>query len=206
MNPVLSLLQDLGQKRRARAKSLILSEGDALQGFFWLSKGAVRIYQLSSDAREFEVARFGAGQWVAPAIALSATRFPYFLQATEASEYLFFPRREAWNRIVAHPELSAFFLNLLAERCRSLHQRLHAMQFQTLRERLLQFLLQECEHEGACTVHIPMSKKSLAGMLGGSPEALSRTLRQLEEEGAIAMQGRTILFLKCARPCKRGME
>lgn len=201
MDLVFSALQDLGHPRKARKNSLILSEGDSIRGFIWLRKGSARVYQMSSSAKELEVVRFQAGQWIAPAIAFSAERFPYYLQALEPCEYLFFPKEVARERIIAQPALARFFLHLLADRCQALHQRLHALQFQTLRERVLQYFLQECKHDGACQIRIPMSKKELAGILGVTAEALSRSLCALQEEGIIQMDGRSIKMLQCNRSC-----
>jgi CRP/FNR family transcriptional regulator len=201
MNLIFDALSDLGQTRKARKSALMLGEGDMVAGFFWLRKGSVRVYQMSSDAKELEVARFREQQWIAPAIALSADRFPYFMQAVEKCEYVFFPKAKAWERIVSQPALASFFLNLLADRCRSLHQRLHALQFQTLRERILQYLLQECPHDGSCSIHLPLTKKDLASLLGVTPEALSRALSGMVEEKMIAMDGKNIRVLQCGRSC-----
>lgn len=198
---ILDRLRDLGVPRKAHAGKVLLSEGDPVEGFYWLAEGAVRVFQMNLDGKEFEVARFGSGQWVAPALALSADRFPHFMMALTASQLLFFPRAKAIERIANDPELAKHFLHLLAERCQSLHKRLHTLQLQSLRDRLESYLLQECAHDGQCKVRIAMPKKDLAQVLGTTPETLSRTLRQMEKEGVIDMQGREIRMLQCGRNC-----
>ena len=192
MNEVLERLRSLGQPRSAAAGTVLLSEGDPVEGFFWVVEGSVRVYQMNSDGREFEVARFGTGQWVAPALALSADHFPHFLVAIEASRLLFFPRDKALERITHDPVLSSHFLRLLAARCRLLHERLNTLQLHTLRDRLEQYLTQACALEGGGPFRLALPKKELARVLGTTPESLSRAFRQLEDEGRISMKGRTI--------------
>lgn len=192
MNEVLERLKGLGQQRTAARGAVLLSEGDPVEGFFWMVEGSVRVFQMNADGREFEVARFRAGEWVAPALALSADTFPHFLVALEASRLLFFPRAQALERITHDPALASHFLRLLAVRCKLLHERLHALQLHTLRNRLEQYLAQAGAREGGESFRLPMPKKELARVLGTTPESLSRTLRQLEEEGRISMKGRSI--------------
>lgn len=199
MDEVIERIRDLGQTRTAAKGAALLSEGDPVEGFFWLIEGAVRVFQMNPEGREFEVARFGAGQWVAPALALSTDRFPHFIVALEDSRLLFFPREETIERITHDPLLAAHFLRLLATRCHALHERLNTLQFHTLRDRLEQYLAQECPRDGTCQIRLSMPKKDLAQVLATTPESLSRTLRQLEDEGRIAFKGRSIRLLQCAR-------
>jgi CRP/FNR family transcriptional regulator, dissimilatory nitrate respiration regulator len=201
VDQVLDRLRDLGQPRRVKKGSVLLSEGDPIEGFFWLIEGTLRVFQMNLDGREFEVARFGSGEWVAPALALTTDRFPHFLVALQPSRLLFFPRAKALERITHDAKLSAHFLALLAARCHLLHQRLNTLQLHTLKDRLEQYLLQECPHDGSCRVQLPMPKKELARVLATTPESLSRTLRQLEREGRIEMTGRTIRVVQCGRKC-----
>lgn len=198
---ILEHIRDLGVPRKATPGKILLSEGDPIEGFYWLEEGAVRVFQINLEGKEFEVARFGAGQWVAPALALSADRFPHFMMSLTNSRLLFFSREKAIERIVQDPLLARHFLQLLADRCQFLHKRLHTLQLQSLRDRLEHYLLQECAHDGKCLVRIAMPKKDLAQVLGTTPETLSRTLRQMEEEGVIDMKGREIRMLQCGRNC-----
>lgn len=198
---VLARLQGLGLSKRVPKGRVLISEGDPVDGFYWVEEGLIRIFQMSLDGKEFEIARFGANQWVAPALALSTEKFPHFVMALESSKLLFFPRQSALERIAHDPVLSMHFLKLLAERCRSLHKRLHTLQLQTLRDRLEQYLVQECSHDGKCSMRLGIPKKELAQVLGTTPETLSRTLRQMEAEGRIAMKGRDIRVLQCGRKC-----
>jgi CRP/FNR family transcriptional regulator len=197
MNRVFERIRDLGRLQKAAKGTMLLSEGDPLEGFYWVVVGSVRVFQMNPDGREFEVARFGAGQWVAPALALTSETFPHYLVTLERSELLLFPRAKAIERITHDPVLAGHFLELLAARCQMLHQRLNALQLHTLKDRLEQYIVKECPRDGSCQFRLPMPKKDLAKVLATTPESLSRALRLLEEEGRIALKGRTIRLLHC---------
>lgn len=200
-NP-LALLSDLAQVRMAKLGETLVVAGAEAQGFYRVVTGSVRIYQLSTEGREVEVGRFGPGDFVAAALAFSEEPFPHFLEAVEDSRLLFYPRAVAWQRIIATPPLASFFLRMISGKCRVLQQRIHALEFQTPRERLLAYLGQLCPRDGSCVVRLPRPKKDIARMLGTTPETLSRTLRALEQDGTIKMEARSIRLGTCRLECK----
>jgi len=58
-------------------------------------------------------------------------------------------------------------------------------------DRLRNWLRQQLPKPGA-RYALPMPKKTLAAQLGMTPETLSRSLRSLQEEGLLAVEGRTL--------------
>lgn len=199
--PPYSLLRDLGRPKRIEKGRLLASEGDPIDAFWLVESGALRVYHLSVDAREVEIGRYGRGALVGAAIAFSKSTIPWFVEATEDCELLAFPREAAWNRIVSTPDLSAFFLRSLSNRCHALQEAACEKQTMSVRERLLLQLARDCKKDGNCQVSLP-PKKEVAAMLGTTPETLSRLLRTLVEEGAIAMEGRSIRVVQCQRGCR----
>ena len=206
---VLERLRDLGQPRSIPRGGSLALEGEPASGFWWVLKGQVTIHQISPDGRQIELGRFCGGEIVAAALAFADAPFPHHIEALCDSELLWFPRRQAWQRITGSPELASYFLRLLAGKCRLLQQRLRSLQSQTLRQRLLQYLralakeqvghpdgssAQPARASGAVTLTIA-SKKDLASQLGASPETLSRALRQLHDSGELLLEGRHVTLL-----------
>ena len=192
----LALLRDLGQPRSIAKGGSLAMEGDGAEGFWWVEQGAVRIDQISLDGRQLELGRFSSGEIVAAALAFADAPFPHHLEAMVDSRLLWFPRRLAWQHITTTPELAAFFLLMLAGKCRLLQQRLHTQGLQTLRERLLIHLRGLAASTDAGSFQLSQTKKELAKELGATPETLSRTLRVLIDEGMLSMQGRRLCLLK----------
>ncbi len=188
---VLERLRDLGQPRIIPRGTTLAMEGEAALGFWWVLNGQVSIHQISAEGRQIELGRFRCGEIVAAALAFADAPFPHHIEALSDSELLWFPRQKAWQRITGSPELASYFLLLLAGKCRLLQQRLRSQQSQTLRERLLEHVRGQARGQSVSIT----SKKDLAAQLGASPETLSRALRQLQDEGVLAVQGRRITLL-----------
>ena len=192
---VLERLRDLGQPRAIARGTSLAMEGEAALGFWWVLSGQVSLHQISAEGRQIELGRFRGGEIVAAALAFADAPFPHHIEALSDSDLLWFPRQAAWQRIIGNPPLASYFLRMLAGKCRLLQQRLRSQQSQTLRDRLLEHLRSQARgpggESGKATVTIP-SKKDLAAQLGGSPETLSRALRQLQDEGVLVVQGRRI--------------
>ena len=178
---------------------LLFSEGEPAQGFWLLLSGGVRLYSLGENAREAEIHRCEAGDIVGAALALARLPYPHFGAATEDCEALYFPTLQAMPLIAQHPPLAQLFLRILAGKCSELSSRIAALQMQTVRERLLYYLGELCPKDGSCRFRLPLSKRELAAQLGTSPETLSRTLRELQDEGALDMHNRELHLKGCLR-------
>ena len=160
-------------------------EGENSEGFWWVVAGSVRIYLITLEGRSLELGRFRTGEVVAAALAFAETPFPHHIEAQADSDLLWFSRKSALKRIVNTPELSMFFLQMLAGKCRLLLNRLNLHNTMPLKSRLLGYLQNEARHQGGCHGELNQSKKDLANELGTTPETLSRALRNLSEEGII---------------------
>lgn len=194
-----SHLSPIAHPVRFRKGQLLFSEGDTAKGFWQIVNGAVRLYSLGEQGREAEIHRCEAGDIVGAAFALAQVPFPHFGSALSDCEALFFPTAQAIPRIVEHPPLARLFLRILAGKCSELTARISALQMQTVRDRLLYYLGETCPKDGSCTFRLPLSKRDLAQQLGTSPETLSRTLRDLQSEGILAVDNRQITVHACLR-------
>lgn len=199
--PPLAALRDLARNRSLDKGQMLATEGDPVEAFWLVESGALRVYHLSVDGREIEIGRYGPGALVAAAIAFSASRFPWFVEAAEPSAVLVFPREATWHRIVSTPDLAGFFLRSISARCHALQEAACEKRTLSMRERLLLQLAKDCRKDGACRIDL-RPKKDVAASLGTTPETLSRLLRSLVEEGEIAMEGRSIRVLRCQRGCR----
>ncbi len=189
-NEALAILRDLGHPRSIEQGQVLAMEGDDADGFWWLLSGIVRIHQISSDGRLVELGRFRDDSIVAAALAFAEAPFPHHIEALSNSDLLWFPHDSAWQRIISSPQLSCFFLRMLADKCRFLNQRLRSQGLKTLRERLLDCLILQSKSQIGSWIAMNQSKKDLALELGTTPETLSRALRSLCDDGYLEMRSR----------------
>jgi len=187
----------LGTLRRVGRDELLFAAGDRVNGFYIIQSGEVRVFKMDEQGREVEVARLGPGETLAEAAAFAADEFPLFAQAVRDSAVLFFDKDTVLRKVEADPELAKSFITLLARKCLTLNKRIESLGLLTVKQRLSQYLLSQCSGRGQCLITLPMSKGELAKVLGTVNETLSRTLKQLREEGTIEVKGDRILIKNC---------
>lgn len=193
------ILRSVGIKRRLRRGGFLFRAGEPAAGFYRLVSGEVRVYQMDEKGREVEVVRLRPGDFLGEAVSLASGVFPSFAQATRDSEVLWFDKRDVLAEVRRNPAAALFFIDLLARKCLALSARVEALGLMTVRQRLVHFLLSRCSGEETCLVELGMRKVDLARRLGTVGETLSRTLRQMEDEGLIKVEGSRIRLLDCPR-------
>jgi CRP-like cAMP-binding protein len=108
------------------------------------------------------------------------------------------PRDIILKRLHEDPALGKRFIRLLARKCMLLNQKLESLGLLTVRQRVARYLLDRCSGESTCAVRLEAKKGDIAKSLGTIKETLSRTLKQLQEDGIIAVEGPVIRILDCA--------
>lgn len=194
---LLAKLRPLGVSRRFGRGEILFSEGDPAEGFYILESGEVRVYKMDESGREVEVARLEPGDTFGEAVAFTAGGFPSFAQAVSDSKVLFVKRSAVFHRIDSDPGLAKDLVVLLSGKCLALNRRIESLGLLTVRQRLAQYLLSQCSGRGLCRVELAMKKGDLASLLGTVNETLSRTLRQMKDEGTIEVKGRRITIKDC---------
>jgi CRP-like cAMP-binding protein len=180
----------------ARGAFLFQAEEEA-RHFYYVLSGEIRIFKMDDQGRELEVTRLGAGDFVGEAFALIHGRFPFFGQVSRDAKALVFGAEAAEKAIAGVPETARFFVRLLARKCVQLSGRVESLGMKTVRQRLAGYLLAGCGGGGPCAIALPMKKGELAKALGTVGETLSRSLRQMQKEGLIRVEGRTIRVVDC---------
>lgn len=197
-NPSLTAkLRPLAVVRRFGRGQFLFAAGDPADGFYVLQSGEVRVTKMDDRGREVEIARLGPGDILGEAAAFAAKEFPLYAQAARESTALFLAKAVILRAIESDPGLAGEFIVLLARKCLALNKRIESLGLLTVKQRLAQYLLSQCSGLGRCQVTLPMTKGDLAKLLGTINETLSRTLKQMKEEGMIEVQGTRILIKDC---------
>jgi CRP-like cAMP-binding protein len=206
MNPVLEpALEGLGKPKRHLRGSLLFSAGETAAGFHYVRSGEIRVFRMDEKGREIELVRVGPEDFVGEAVVFASVPYPAFAQAVRNSETLYFEKKAVFAGIRRDPKIAGFFLGLLARKCVVLNERLDHIGLQTVRQRLVRYLLSACSGERNCEIVLEMRKGDLARLLGTIGETLSRTLAQMEKEGLIEVHGRRITILD-GRRLRSGLE
>jgi len=192
-------IKDIGRLKKYRKDELLFSAQQKADGLYYVQSGEIRVFKMDEQGREVEVVRFEPGDFLGEAILFVSSVFPFFAQAVKDSQVLFFDKNKIFKKIDEEPSIAKFFLNLLARKCIILNRRIETLGLQTIRQRLIQYLLLNCSGEQQCTVELKTKKVELAKTLGTISETLSRNLKQIQNEGLIEVEGNKIHIKNCSK-------
>jgi len=192
-------IKDIGRLKKYRKDELLFSAQQKADGLYYVQSGEIRVFKMDEQGREVEVVRFEPGDFLGEAILFVSSVFPFFAQAMKDSQVLFFDKNKIFKKIDEEPSIAKFFLNLLARKCIILNRRIETLGLQTIRQRLIQYLLLNCSGEQQCTVELKTKKVELAKTLGTISETLSRNLKQIQNEGLIEVEGNKIHIKNCSK-------
>jgi CRP/FNR family transcriptional regulator len=176
----------------------LFSQGDAARAFFFVRRGDVRLYRLSSDGHVHVLHHVRAGQSFGEAAVLSFRRYPAHAIAVEDSTEVVEIGAHTFLQVFRDdPRLSAAMVSSLCMRLHGLVERVEELSEPNAGARLARFLLrQPAQGRGdPLTIELSMAKKELAAHLAIVPETLSRLLRKWQDDGVLRSNGRVLEIL-----------
>lgn len=170
--------------------------GDTAEAFFWLHQGHIKLFRLSPDGQEKVVEIIRPEQSFAEAVMFMDKRaYPVNAQALDAAQVLAFHANTFMAILRESPDTCFRLLGTLSMRLRHRLSDIDALSLQNAGLRVANFLLMLHNEQGA-HIELPVAKKTIAARLSIQPETFSRILHQLEQSGAIRIEGRGIAILK----------
>jgi CRP/FNR family transcriptional activator FtrB len=190
----LAELAAAASERRYSARARFIRDGGQCHALHVIMEGTAEVFSGSADEEAeavIEIAQPGAVllltsvmtgcAYAASARTLSPARI-VTIPATAIREL--FDRDGAFARALVG-ELSRTSCRMLAE--------LRSLKTRTSTERLLNWLLSAAQSNGSHHLKLPFGKRTLASLLGMTPECLSRSFRSLAKQG-IVVRGRDVSF------------
>lgn len=193
-----SAIAKLGQEKIFKKDVLIFTAGQTADSFYYVLSGEVRGYKMDMSGNEVEIARFGVGDFLGEVILFASAVYPINCITVKPTKLLFFSKQVIQSAINRDPSIAKYFLQLLANKCLVLSKRIELLGLSSVRQRLIQYILKQCPHDGSCTVVLPQSKTDIAAQLGTISATLSRNFSQMQKEGLIKVSGKKIIIRKCA--------
>lgn len=189
----LNTIASIAQRRSCKKGEIIFNEGDQGNGFYVVETGSVKIFKTSFGGKEQILHIYGPGKPFGEVPVFTGRNFPASSIALTNSDLIFLPRRDFISLLTENPALS---LNMLAVLSMRLHQFTVMVENLALKEvpaRLASYLLVLVEEQKSnqqnnrigqykensngssrVVVTLPVSKNQLAGLLGTTPETISR--------------------------------
>lgn len=196
---VFPILLDGAVEMTFKAKEIIIGEGELPSGLYILLSGTAKLYKSSLDGKEQTLFVLTDGEPFCLCSTFRKKPFPVTATALTPCKVVSISKQSFF---AAAEKDNAFLFSMLlkvSERLRDAMELAGTLSLQELPQRIATFIAkldspatsQKEDH----TVHLPISHKELAKVIGATPEALSRTLKRMSEKGMIAIEGRTVHIL-----------
>ncbi len=175
----------------------LFMEGERYQGFYILLEGRIKVFRVSREGKETIIHLVTPNQAFADIPLFEGTDYPVSAEALEDSVLLFFNGGKFIRLLEKNPLISLKMLGGFAKRMKSLTQKIEELSSKEVTSRLARFLMQEIKSSGTEElpepfVKLSVSKNVIAGYIGTITETLSRSLKKLQDDEIIRVQGKKI--------------
>ncbi len=187
----------LGQARQYARNEFVFRAGDESRFVYLLLRGRVKIYQPSTVGKEAILWFCFGGELFGLAEAARGGARVVSAQACDQAEILRFRQDEFSAFLETHPGSALMIVQLLACRLRVLGDVVINLISDDVRTRVLKMIVQVGSRCGVQTgqgirLDIPITHQEMADMIGTSRQTVTTILGQLERDGLLSFDRRTI--------------
>lgn len=159
-------------------------------------EGQISIQNIAEDGTVLTVNLFAPRDLLGVnLIFASKNRYPMTVIADRKSLVAQIPGEWIMAFCRENPEFMSGVMRAISDRSLVLTGRIQAMAHRSIRKALLDYLEYEQVLQGSRTIHLPVSKKTLAEQLGVERTSLSRELSKMRDDGLVQYDSRTITLL-----------
>lgn len=194
----LKLLISRAVYKKYQPGQLIIGEADPIRAFYVVISGRLKLSKSSPEGKEQTLSLLGPGDPFGLCTAFATDSFPAAAMAIEESSVIIIPGEFMEAIAKKEPALLLNIIRILSERLKESMTLIESLALKEIPGRLSSFLLHTLSREAGekkNKLELTITQRELAKILGATPEALSRTLRKMSNDGILAVEGRMITIL-----------
>lgn len=177
---------------------VLVEEGDPARDFLQVEQGQVKMYIISPDGQEFTQGMFNAGESFGEPALLGRFNYPSSAMATMPSKVWRLPRAEFLQLLKENFEIHLKLDQALCKRLQYKTMILTEVSSYDPEHRLntlLKYFKSNLSREEVGEkMIIPFTRQQLADMTGLRVETVIRTIKKMEKEGKLELEGHKIRF------------
>ena len=198
----LMAIKDTASVIKLPKQNILFCEGDRGDALYLILKGKVKAFLLAEDGREVILSILDSGEIVGEmAIFDLEERRSATVETLEECEFLTISGDKFVKVLENHPQIGISVIKTLSRRLRDTSSRIRNLIFLDTYSRVGRFLLERAKTEGreladgSVLVSRP-THEEIAGFIGTTRETVSRSLKELENQGLIRNIGRKVILYK----------
>lgn len=201
MLPEIEKFLDHCDRQHYKAKSVLVSAGEASESFFFVLEGSLSVILKSDSGQDMIVNYVNPGDFFGE-VGLYKRKDKIreaTVQAKSACEIAEIRYDKFLEIKDDFPEILYAIGCQMADRLTNATKKLHDLAFVDTRGRIINALHDLCEQPDAMThpdgMQVKVSRQELARIVGCSREVAGRMLKILQEEGLVEVSGHTMVIL-----------
>lgn len=187
-----TIAQSFNQKDVLAKTTFIAQDEDSDFGYL-VFKGAVRVYRMSENGEEINVAILGPGEFIGEISLLDDKQRSANVEAISDTRLLVLSRGDFSKILKNYPEMAMKLIQLLAKRVRLADKYLEEVISKDLKGRVFDSL--EILSNYFPDSKITLSHEEIASIVGATRPRVTEVLEELEKEGKISLSYRNISLI-----------
>jgi CRP/FNR family cyclic AMP-dependent transcriptional regulator len=194
---LVELFRTEGRQLAYKKGEFIIRPGEAPTGVFYIYQGLVKAYDITKYGEENLLIIRKEHEMFPLIWAITGQERHVIYEALAPTQVWHIPRDKFTNHMQAHPEALAPILDMTIEMYRLHSERILNLEYRTVRERIISFLLTMSQRFGKETsdgivIGVPLRHQDIASSINASRETASRELAAMERKDLISSEQSTI--------------
>lgn len=179
-----------GTRLTYKKGEFIIRPGASPPGVFYIESGLVKVYDITKYGEENLLIIRKGGEFLGLTWAITGEERHIIYQALAPTEVWLITRAKFKAYLGKYPEAALPLIDMVTDMYRLHSVRILNLEYRTVRERLISFLLSQAQRFGKKTSHgiamdVPLRHQDIASSINSSRETTSREMAYLERKGLI---------------------
>ncbi len=191
------LLFSIDYKEKTYSKGeLIVQSNTEVRSLLIVVDGCVRGEMVDFSGKTIKIEDIESPRMLAPAFLFGKNNhYPVDIVANEECVVLAIPKDSFLQLLQNNVKVLSNYLNSISNRAQFLSNKIKFLSFQTIKGKIAHYLLQMMKQTGSDSFVLKKSQNELSEMFGVARPSLSRAIRELDSEGLIKAEGKSICIL-----------
>lgn len=187
---VLMKLVHRGTRLTYKKGEFVIRPGESPPGIFYIEEGLVKAYDITKYGEENLLIIRKGGEFLALTWGITGDDRHIIYQALAPTTAWRVSQKTFSNYIRTHPQAALPLIDIVTDMYRMHSERIMNLEYRSVRERLISFLLTTArrfgkETEDGVVITVPLRHQDIASSINSSRETTSREIAYLERQGLV---------------------